>query len=178
MTWYVYALCEPSDGKIRYVGKSKNPAQRLEAHRSKSASSANVRSWIESLGGDPQLEILQELPDETAALVAEQKTIARLRASGVKLLNALRAASGASTQRRARFSGFGDRVLARRLELNIGQNELGELVEFSQGGLSRIECGHRPYVSAETAVLLARALDVSVEWLVTGEERAKKASAA
>jgi hypothetical protein len=41
MTWTIYALCEPSTGEIRYVGKTNNLAERAAIGR-RHASSAPV----------------------------------------------------------------------------------------------------------------------------------------
>jgi DNA-binding XRE family transcriptional regulator/predicted GIY-YIG superfamily endonuclease len=172
VTWYVYALCEPDTGAIRYVGKSSNPSVRLAGHRSKAGAKA-IRGWIATLATEPGLRILSSHDDETASLIAEREQIKLLRASGVRLLNGIRGGYGGnSTVRAPRFSGLGERTIRRRKQLGLSQNSLADLAHIGRGELSRIENGHRPNTSAGVAVLLARALDVSVEWLVTGEERA------
>lgn len=176
MTWYVYALCEPTTGAVRYVGKSSNPARRLESHCAKSAASA-MREWVARVG-EPTLRILTEHVDETAAFVAERDLIKEHWAAGAQLLN--KSASGACHRRPRvpKFTGFGQRVRETRKRLGMGQDDLSAASGIERPALSRLENSHRLNPSAAFAVLIARALDVSVEWLVTGSERVSKASAA
>lgn len=176
MTWYVYALCEPSTGAVRYVGKSSNPARRLDAHCAKSAASA-VRDWVAAVG-EPKLKVLSEHADETSALVAERELIKLHWAAGAQLLNKAASDHRPRRPRSARFFGFGQRVRATRKRLGMGQDELSAASGIERPQLSRLENGHRENPGASIAVLIARALDVSVEWLVTGEERVQQKGAA
>ena len=175
MTWYVYALNDPTTGVRRYVGKSINPAKRMASHRSESAAKP-IREWLLSLSSDPLLEILGEYPSETEALLAEQEWIERSRADGYKLLNAL--ILGPDRRRpppRRLFSGFGTRVLERRKALGMNQLALSRASGVDQGTLARIENDPKRGCTASRAVLIARVLGVSVEWLVTGEQDARAA---
>ena len=176
--WYVYALCEPtSTGAVRYIGKARDPWERLYSHRSASGAK-RIRRWIATLAAPPKLVILGEFESDSQALAEEKRFIREYRQAGSGLLNSVAGGNGGvSLPRRRRFQGFGLRMAARRAALGMSQNELAESCGFAHGVVSRLENGHRQPV-AESAVLIARALDVSVEWLVTGEERAAKASAA
>jgi predicted GIY-YIG superfamily endonuclease len=174
VTFYVYAL-SASDGAIRYVGKSRNPAGRLAGHRSKSAAAA-VRAWIESLGCAPELQILGSYPTETEALVAEGEWIQRLRQTGHSLLNGIRGIDVPRTHREPKFSGFGDRCRSLRMDQNLSQRGLALKAGVGETEYCRIEHGVRRNVSAVKAVLLARALGCSVDWLVTGEVPAEAAA--
>lgn len=178
MTWYVYALCEPTTGAMRYVGKSSNPAKRFAAHLSSTASES-VRAWVTSLAAPPRLEIIVAAPTEAEAALLEQKWIAKLRASGSKLLNRTRGgeAGGLIGHRTPKFTGIAVRVRECRLALGMSQNDLAICAGVDAPKVCRLEKGHRTQITADSAVLLARALDVSVEWLVTGEERIAKAAA-
>ena len=176
--WYVYALCEPATGEIRYIGKSRNPWTRLDSHRSHNAAQ-RIRKWVSSLTSSPKLRILSEFDTDREARHEEERLISEARASGVVLLNRkFRDRSPGSHPRRNRFSGLGPRVTQRREALGLTQTEIMLACGISQGTLSRIENGQKRSPSAETAVVIARALRVSVEWLVTGEELVLKASAA
>jgi hypothetical protein len=172
MTWHVYSLSDPRDGAIKYVGKSLDPWRRLYTHRSKWAAGA-VRNWVTELFPlEPKLEILERLGDSaTEAMFAERNWIAKLRASGATLLNTSNGGERVPTSQDNKFSGFGARVRSRRTQLGIDQSQLSKLTSIGQSAISRIEGDQSLNVRVETAVLLARALDVSVEWLVTGEER-------
>ena len=179
MTWHVYSLSDPRDGAIRYVGKSLDPWRRLYTHRSKWAA-GSVRKWVtEIFPLEPKLEILERLGESaTEAMLAERNWIAKLRESGAKLLNTSSGGERAPTSHDNKFSGFGARVRSRRTQLGIDQSQLSALTSIGQPTISRIEGDQSLNVRVETAVLLARILDVSVEWLVTGEERTSRASAA
>lgn len=62
-TTFIYALCDPDTGAIRYVGKSSNPAHRLGQHLSDS-DKCRKANWIRSLQRaeqKPVLEILDEV---------------------------------------------------------------------------------------------------------------------
>lgn len=175
MTWYVYALNDPTTGERKYVGKSINPAKRMASHRSESAAKS-VREWLLSLPADPLLEILGEYANETEALIAEQEWIGRSRAEGRKLLNAF--ILGPDRRRpppRRLFSGFGTRVIERRKALGMNQLALSRASGVDQGTLARIENDPKRGCTAARAVLIARALGVTVEWLVTGELAARAA---
>ena len=166
MTFYVYGLAE-DDGPIRYVGKSTNPARRLDSHRSASAA-APVRAWIAAMSGRVTLRILAQTEDQTKCAVLEQEWVKRLSPG---LLNSSVNVDTRSAPRRPRFEGIGKRCLARRTELGLSQLDVSRRVGLPQGQLCRLETGNRPHISAETAVMIARAIECSVEWLVTGEER-------
>lgn len=62
-TTFIYALIDPRDQQIRYVGKSDNPEYRLRVHIKRKV--YKVGSWIKSLeklGLSPSIEILEEVP--------------------------------------------------------------------------------------------------------------------
>jgi hypothetical protein len=178
MTWYVYALCDPDTFAIRYIGKSSNPAKRLAAHRSDSASTP-IREWLASLGAEPNIRILEESATETGALVLEHGWVAQLTKQGVVLLNGVPGGRTPPRKRKGPFDGIGTRVRLARMGMGLSQTALAEAAGLCDGPkISRLESGKRTKITAETAVLIARALDVSVEWLVTGEERASHALAA
>jgi hypothetical protein len=92
MTWKIYSLTDPRDGRVRYVGKTNDIRIRLSNHVSQALHyrKRNHRvNWIRSLveGGQlPVLSILEEGAGDWAA--AEKKWIARFRQAGYELVNA------------------------------------------------------------------------------------------
>lgn len=65
MAW-IYALCEPDDGAIRYVGKCEKPKKRLVAHINESGDTAK-HVWLSSLksqGKNPLVLLIEEVCNE------------------------------------------------------------------------------------------------------------------
>lgn len=66
-TVFIYALLDPDTKKVRYVGKAKNPKNRLKQHmwRARGVSdNMHVHNWIrklEQFGKRPELEVLDEV---------------------------------------------------------------------------------------------------------------------
>ena len=94
----IYALKDPRDGAIRYVGYSVNPVNRLRGHIKNArlpGRGTHKACWIRSLisaGVEPQLHILEadaENPQE-----AEIQWIARLLAEGCDLTNSTSGGDG------------------------------------------------------------------------------------
>lgn len=74
---YVYTLKCPISGKIRYVGKSRNPKSRLRQHIEDSRNNTNTekKHWINGLlqaGKFPKMEIVFKHPDEAIARNKEE----------------------------------------------------------------------------------------------------------
>jgi transcriptional regulator with XRE-family HTH domain len=63
----------------------------------------------------------------------------------------------------------GDRVKQRRLELGLSQDALARRAGISKSFLSDLETGKRS-VGAETLLDLGRAMSVSLDFLMTGED--------
>ena len=66
------------------------------------------------------------------------------------------------------MSELGERVKGRRLQLNWTLEELARQAGISKGFLSDLENGKRG-IGAETLLEIARALSVSLEYLMTGD---------
>lgn len=85
---YIYHLIDTA-GRVRYVGKTNNPARRLEQHLSQKNAGRHLRNWIHSLhriGAAPRMVVVRECsPDEWQQ--AEREEINRLRRAGAKLCN-------------------------------------------------------------------------------------------
>jgi transcriptional regulator with XRE-family HTH domain len=61
---------------------------------------------------------------------------------------------------------MGDRIKKRRQELRLSQQELSNLTGVRRATISDIESGKQPGMSVDTARRLARALGVSIDYLV------------
>ena len=72
MTQLIYALIDPRDNQIRYVGKTKDIKTRLKAHVNNSQNGSVAKKvWIDELrlfGLTPRVFILGQYPDEDGAL--------------------------------------------------------------------------------------------------------------
>ena len=72
----IYHLIDPGTGVVRYVGKSKNPKNRLRAHIKESLARQNTRKkrWIYNLHNQnlqPILAIVAQYADDAAARIRE-----------------------------------------------------------------------------------------------------------
>lgn len=113
MTWHIYSLTDPRDGRIRYVGKANNIKRRLccHIHESLHSQKRNHRlNWIRSLveiGQMPHLCILES--GEGDWQEAEKRWIKTFRDAGYELVNATDGGEGVegrviSEETRARLS--------------------------------------------------------------------------
>lgn len=86
----IYALSDPRDLKIRYIGQSCNLKSRLKTMMTpSSASSPGIKSWVADLRKDglkPTVVILQETNQELAGEL-EQSWITCFKEAGANLLN-------------------------------------------------------------------------------------------
>lgn len=92
-TTFIYALKDPRDGEIRYVGKANRPKGRLSAHVSKARQRRGGGSrkdrWIWALlwmNLKPELVILEEVP-KAGWCMAERRWVRKLQTEGSRLLN-------------------------------------------------------------------------------------------
>jgi hypothetical protein len=96
-TTFIYALLDPRNGTIRYVGKANDPAFRLTHHLSYAHRGGSHKNyWVLSLlrvGQKPLLEVLDEVPSGMWQEY-ERSYIAVFRALGFKLLNTLPGGNG------------------------------------------------------------------------------------
>ncbi len=92
MTVYIYALCDPETGEIRYVGKTVNLQSRLYGHVCQKNRANHIACWIKSIrrrGMMPKMEELERIEnsnDEDWQEV-ERFWIAYLRFLGCRLCN-------------------------------------------------------------------------------------------
>lgn len=86
---YVYALLDPRDDRVRYIGCSVNPANRIHHHIYSPHTDA-IGSWTRELRGlrlKPRLVILDQHRDQTTAQFLESRLIAEYEAFQGGLLN-------------------------------------------------------------------------------------------
>lgn len=91
MTIYIYHLCCPDTGEVRYIGKSNNPEHRLSRHLQASKNPQNyAQRWMATLlraGKKPVLQIAKELSPEENWQEVEREAIAEGFARGLRLTN-------------------------------------------------------------------------------------------
>jgi transcriptional regulator with XRE-family HTH domain len=61
---------------------------------------------------------------------------------------------------------IGERLKKRRQELRLSQQELSDITGVRRATISDLESGKQPGMTGETAKALARALGVSIDYLV------------
>jgi ribosome-binding protein aMBF1 (putative translation factor) len=72
---------------------------------------------------------------------------------------------------------LGGRVRVAREKLNIGSGDLDKLAKLTAGHVAVIESRGDAAVALDTAVKLAKALGVSLDWLLTGAGEGPKPAA-
>ena len=70
------------------------------------------------------------------------------------------------------ISDFAKNLQARRLELNLKQEDVANMIGSRKGQISRYEAGVFP-TTPERIIALADALDVTIDWLFRNEPDAK-----
>lgn len=89
-TVFIYTLCHPITGEIRYVGKTKNPQMRFHNHCNKLHNEkTHKRNWINKLRKKelkPVMDIIDEVPEDEWKQW-EIYWIEQFRAWGFRLLN-------------------------------------------------------------------------------------------
>lgn len=85
---HIYALKDPGDGSVRYVGLTRDVKARIRRYRYR-AHTKHLNNWIkkfQKLGTFPVLEILETVPESESG-EAERRWISRYRSDGARLLN-------------------------------------------------------------------------------------------
>lgn len=122
-TTYIYALKDPRDGAVRYVGKADNPRGRYLAHlRRRTWLTSKKDKWLAALRGEhvkPELIILEEVSTSNW----EAREQAWIEQFGSSLFNGT--PGGRTTYRDGRFSFSEDeaRKLAELARANTSGNE-------------------------------------------------------
>lgn len=88
--YVIYALIDPTDHRVCYVGQTRNPSIRLAQHLSERSHRGGKGAWLRSLeekGHRPIMQILETAKNKEAALAREQVWIRRFLERGMPLLN-------------------------------------------------------------------------------------------
>lgn len=73
--WKIYALVDPLDCNVRYIGMSKNAKRRLRQHLHMLDKNERKNAWIDNLRGwglVPELRIIETIDNLTLAKEREQ----------------------------------------------------------------------------------------------------------
>lgn len=145
MTWYVYGLRASQSEPIRYIGITQNLRQRLWAHITR-PHQAKLREWTQSLqGGQPELTVLAEFPDESQAFLRERELILEtpdlLNTAGLEGKKKQRVAVSNGVDL---FPGFGARVRAARTKAGMSERKLASLVGVTGGAIHMLETRETP----------------------------------
>lgn len=138
--YLVYALHDPRDWSVRYIGKSTSSLQRPRAHVTRSAFERTHKArWIQSIlreGLEPGVSILQRCERAADLSEAERHWIAHYRSNGTRLTNATDGGNGClgrvsspetRAKKRAKMLGFrhSDET-KRRISLSKAGRQLSE----------------------------------------------------
>lgn len=87
--YLVYALVDPRDSRIRYVGSTKDPEQRYSLHCGCKSGSSAVTAWVEELRAECLLPQMVEIDQVRAWNTPRQEVhwIRTLSEAGAPLLN-------------------------------------------------------------------------------------------
>jgi hypothetical protein len=90
MIWHIYGLVDPIDGKIRYIGMTKDPSKRLRRYKGWRGSNREMTDWLMYLGAkklEPRMDILEKSGNYTKMKKRERYWIAKGFSEGWPLLN-------------------------------------------------------------------------------------------
>jgi len=101
----IYALIDPRDGRVRYIGKTVRTAhRRLRRHLARCylyETSTHKNRWLRqllALGLEPRIEILEEHQSAAELCASEQRCIAAYLAAGEALTNTTPGGDGRGTK--------------------------------------------------------------------------------
>lgn len=86
----IYALIDPRDNSIRYVGQTKTPHKRLMQHMSQDYAQGAKKQWLDELTAArlvPIMQICERVQGAQKALLREAETIRRFISEGAMLVN-------------------------------------------------------------------------------------------
>lgn len=87
----IYALIDPTDEMVYYVGQTRNPQRRLEQHMAARHHEGEKGDWLRRLiqkDQQPLMQVLEKVTDEKAALEKEQVWIRHFVEKKMPLVNA------------------------------------------------------------------------------------------
>ena len=90
---YIYALIDPRNGEVKYIGRTTNPKNRMQQH---CKPSGNIRhslkeDWIgqlRNIGLSPEMEIIEIVENGFSAALRERAWIRRYQSTDNKMSNA------------------------------------------------------------------------------------------
>lgn len=165
MKHHVYALCEPSTGEFRYIGRSQNPAARLGYHYKNTVSDAMDR-WLASLQSPPVVKILSSHDAVEDSAAEELRVIAALGIGG-RLLNIVGIVK--PIRKPEQFAGIGKRYTECRDRADLTNADVHRLTGINQATLSNLQRSRRTQMKSDDLIRLCRAIGTTAEYLVTGE---------
>jgi DNA-binding XRE family transcriptional regulator len=124
-------------------------------------------NWLNGLKSPPIVKVLFSSEDPSEVEKSEKQLIHGLSIGG-RLLNVMHVAKLVPVNQK-NFSGIGERVFARRKALGLSQSDVSRLTGIAQAAISFLEGEHRSQMLSDDVVRLAKVLNTTVEFLVTGE---------
>lgn len=141
---YIYALCEPVSGEVRYIGKSANPVARLANHRA--GGCKKVVAWIAQLAADglaPKLCVLEAVQPGQDASARERLAIGRHCAGGARLLNSDGTAAGRGPRARALAPSNQGAAEFTKLTATLTQSQIASSIGVAQSNVSHWMSGRQ-----------------------------------
>lgn len=149
-TIFIYALKDPRDGLIKYVGQTKDLKERLKKHNCDFRNNTPKTAWLKKLKAErlkPELIVLQEVDGDNWK-DAEIYWIAKLKANGMKLKNITVGGEGRKgpvsneTRKKLSIAGKGrtlsDEHKKRLREFHLGRRQTDEAkAKISKANLGR-----------------------------------------
>lgn len=181
-TRYIYALADPRDGRVRYIGKTRAPFTRLAAHlRDGDTSSEHPKAqWLGTLKKwnlQPSLLILEVVPRDLAN-TSEQRWIRHFAITNTDLTN-IRVArrchlpipvdthkSTATTSSPLDWRQFGNRLRERREARRLSQEQAAQQVGRVQSYVSNLENRRNQPGAIELVAQLASLYGTTADYLL------------
>lgn len=151
MKIFVYALCDPEGGEVRYVGQSINLTNRLHTHFNGKGCIA-VRDWLRSLrvkGQRPTIKLLAETEHASEAWTLETAWIEHYKPTGL-LLNVSRGRLKVPTHCNSRPGRPKSSVLV-RVNFALHPDDLKQLEKIKRRERIESDVGALRYALAKAA---------------------------
>lgn len=153
---FIYGLVDPRDGKVRYVGASKDPMLRYKQQLARYAWPTDLREWLDELKNEglrPDLRLFTDEPVEHWRTLEK-----RIQAQYASTLLDL-AGRGTAVAEEYTREQIGAALRSAREEAGITQSEAAASLHVAPATLSRWESGGRA-VSISQALRVANSYGV------------------